>query len=169
MYNRKNIKNERQWRALIGLPSQKFDQLTRMFQLAYEKKEGTSIAQAAINLKKTFILSTYEECLFFVLYQLKNANTYDVLGFHIGSEAGTAHRLFEKYSQILELALFELDEMPKRNFENIKDFETLLKKEAEIIIDVTEIPIQRNQAYEKQKENFSGKKKAYKKGGNNYN
>jgi hypothetical protein len=161
MYSRKKIKNERQWSALIGMPSKKFDKLVKLFQLTYETLEGVSIEQAAVNLKKNFLLQTYEECVFFVLYQLKNSLTYDVLGFHIGSEAATAHRLFKKYSMLLEHTLLESGHLPKRNFENIEEFKILLETEQEIIIDVTEIPIQRHHKKEIQKEDFSGKKKTY--------
>ncbi len=161
MYNRNKIRNERQWSALIGVSSKKFDTLVKLFQLTYEKVEGVSIQQAAINLKKTFLLQTYEECVFFVLYQLKNSLTYDVLGFHIGAEGPTAHRLFKKYLALLEHTLFENGYLPKRNLENADDLKTLLGEEEEIIIDVTEIPIQRNHKQVIQKEDFSGKKKAY--------
>lgn len=161
MFNQENIKNERQWSAVVGMSSKKFDQLTEMFELAYETLEGVSISDAANNLKKTFILSTYAQCLFFVLYQLKNTNTYDVLGFHIGSDASTAHRLFDKYLKVLEHALFKNGQMPKRNFDNLEEFKILLNNQAEIILDVTEIPIQRHHHNQTQKEDFSGKKKAY--------
>lgn len=110
----------------------------------------------------SFILPTYEDCLFFVLYHLKNGSSYDVLGFHIGTDASNALRIFDKYQKILQIALFQSGHMPQRNFSTLKlkEFEDLLKSEKEIILDVTEISIERNHDYQVQKQDYSGKKKA---------
>jgi len=159
MLNYKNIKNTRQWSATIGLSEGKFKELVVLFQEAYERKYTVSISEAAANLKKTFVLPTYEDCLFFVLYQLKNSQTYDVLGFLINTNGATAYQIFNRYLALLDATLFENGEKPKRNFENIEEFKTLLKENKEIILDVTELPIERNSDYKKQKEDYSGKKK----------
>lgn len=111
----------------------------------------------------SFILPTYEDCLFFVLYHLKNGSSYDVLGFHIGTDASNALRIFDKYQKILQIALFQSGHMPQRNFSTLKEFEDLLKSEKEIILDVTEISIERNHDYQVQKQDYSGKKKHSKK------
>lgn len=159
MLNYKNIKNERQWSALIGLPCEKFHFLCGLFKSAYESHHAVSIEQAALNLKMSFLLPSYEDCLFFVLYHLKNGSSYDVLGFHIGTDASNALRMFDKYQKILEIALFQSGHMPRRNFSTLKEFEDLLKSEKEIILDVTEMSIERNHDYQAQKQDYSGKKK----------
>lgn len=161
MLNYKNIKSERQWSATIGLPSAKFHFLCVLFKSAYETLNGVSIEQAALNLNTTFILSTYEDCLFYVLYHLKNGNSYDVLGFHVGTDGSNALRMFDKYAKILEIALFQSGHMPKRNFTTLKEFQNLLKSEKDIILDVTEMVIDRDHDYEEQKKDYSGKKKAH--------
>lgn len=107
----------------------------------------------------SFLLPSYEDCLFFVLYHLKNGSSYDVLGFHIGTDASNALRMFDKYQKILEIALFQSGHMPRRNFSTLKEFEDLLKSEKEIILDVTEMSIERNHDYQAQKQDYSGKKK----------
>lgn len=112
-----------------------------------------------MNLKIPLILSTYQDCLFFVLYHLKNGNSYDVLGFHIGSDGSNAFRMFEKYQKILEIALFASGQMPQRNFSTLKEFQELLKNQEDIILDVTETPVDRNHDYQEQKKDYSGKKK----------
>ncbi|HMX38806.1 MAG TPA: transposase family protein, partial [Saprospiraceae bacterium] len=50
-------------------------------------------------------LSFYEECLFFVLFQLKNGLCYDNLGLIFGTDASNAHRNFERNLLTLERAL----------------------------------------------------------------
>ncbi|MFN7120302.1 MAG: hypothetical protein ACK4TA_26170, partial [Saprospiraceae bacterium] len=77
----KAIKEDRQWRATIGLSQVKFEQLVDLFKRSYEHLNGGSLEQGAYNLKKTLILKSYEEVVFYVLFQLKNGLTYDVLGF----------------------------------------------------------------------------------------
>jgi hypothetical protein len=161
MLNYRTIKSDRQWSATAGLSSEKFHILCGLFKTAYESLNHVSLEQAASNLKTTFILSTYEDCLFYVLYHLKTGNSYDVLGFHVGTDAGNALRMFEKYTKILEIALFRSGNMPKRNFSTLQEFQELLKSEEDIILDVTEMVIDRDHDYEEQKNDYSGKKKAY--------
>ena len=161
MLNYQTIKSERQWSATIGLPSSKFHILCGLFKATYEFLNGVSIEEAALNLKTTFILPTYEDCLFYVLYHLKNGNSYDVLGFHVGTDASNAFRMFEKHMKTLEIALFKSEHMPKRNFATLKEFKDLLKSEKDIILDVTEMVIDRDHDYQEQKKDYSGKKKAH--------
>ncbi|MFN7118739.1 MAG: hypothetical protein ACK4TA_18210, partial [Saprospiraceae bacterium] len=73
----KAIKEDRQWRATIGLSQVKFEQLVDLFKRSYEQLNGVSLEQGAYNLKKTLILKSYEEVVFYVLFQLKNGLTYD--------------------------------------------------------------------------------------------
>lgn len=157
----KDIKNERQWRATIGLSSAKFYSLVALFKASYEALYGVSLEQGAARQGKQMKLETYEDCLFYVLFELKNGLTYDVLGFLIGVDSSHARKLFEKYQKILEITLFKAGQLPKRNFATLEEFRALLEAESEIILDVTEVGIQRSSDYEEQKKDYSGKKKAY--------
>jgi hypothetical protein len=157
MLDYRNIKSERQWKATTGLSSEKFHRLSKVFGTCFEKKHEISITEMAINLKSNFLLKTYEDCLFFILFQLKNALSYDSLGLLIGTDNSNAQRNFEKYLTILEMALNELGAMPKRGFKDITEFESYIK-DSEIILDATEHATQRPQGKETQKEAYSGKK-----------
>lgn len=157
MLDYKNIKSERQWKGTTGLSSEKFHRLCKVFSACFEKKHEVSITEMAINLKSDFLLKTYEDCLFFVLFQLKNALSYDSLGLLIDTDNSNAQRNFEKYLSILELSLTELGAMPKRGFKDIAEFESYLKDE-EIILDATEHATQRPADNEAQKAVYSGKK-----------
>lgn len=157
MLDYKNIKSERQWKGTTGLSSEKFHRLCKVFSTCFEKKHEVSISEMSINLKSDFLLKTYEDCLFFVLFQLKNALSYDSLGLLIDTDNSNAQRNFEKYLSILELSLTELGAMPKRGFKDIAEFESYLKDE-EIILDATEHATQRPADNEAQKAVYSGKK-----------
>lgn len=157
----KDIKEDRQWRATIGLPQSKFEELVELFKKSYEQLNGVSLEQGAHHLKKTLTLKSYEEVVFYVLFQLKNGLTYDVLGFLVGVNSSQARKLFEKYRKILEMSLFQSGHLPKRNFASLEEFRSLLAAESEIVLDVTEVGVQRSKSYEEQKKDYSGKKKTH--------
>lgn len=159
--NYKDVKTDRQWRATVGLSKEKFEDLSNLFKQCYEGFHGISLEKGAANLKKTLLLGTYEDCLFYVLFQLKNGLTYDVLGFLAGTDSTNARRLFEQHQKLLEMTLFQTGHLPKRNFESVAELKELLKNESEIILDVTEVGVERKSNYEAQKQDYSGKKKAH--------
>ena len=79
MISYQHIRNERQWRASTGLTQKQFELLTAYFEETYLFVNERSINQIDNNLAMERILHTYADCLFFVLFQLKNALTYDSL------------------------------------------------------------------------------------------
>jgi hypothetical protein len=157
--NYKSVKSERQWKAVTGLSSMEFHSLCHIFIEQYEKLHQLSIKEISSNLNTTLLLSTYEDCLFFVLFQLKNALSYDSLGLLIGTDSGNAQRNFERYLSILESALLQLGTLPKREFKNIDEFEEYFKEHKDLILDATEHATQRPKGYDAQKEVYSGKKR----------
>ena len=158
MLSYKNIKNTRQWKATTGLSEKAFFKLSKHFGHIYESKYGVNIESLSTNIGKTLLLSTYEDCLFFVLFQLKNGLTYDSLGLLIQTDDSNAKRSFERYLSILEQTLLNLGMMPKRGFENVAEFEKYLQDEPELIIDASEQATHRLQDYQAQKQQYSGKK-----------
>jgi hypothetical protein len=161
MFSYKTIKNERQWKATVGLSSKSFHCLTIHFTLTYAKLNGVSLNEAAENLKSNLLLPTYEDCLFYVLFQLKNGLSYDSLGFLIGTDGVNAERNFEKYLAILDICLTELGHMPRRDFKTVEEFESYLETcaETELVLDATEHPTERPKGYSTQKATYSGKKR----------
>jgi hypothetical protein len=82
--------------------------------------------------------------LFFVLFQLKNGLTYDVLGCIYGMDASTAQRNFVSHLRILQHALRQLHLLPKRGFEKVEELEQYLRSEKQILIDATAAADRRN-------------------------
>ena len=161
MLNYNNIKDKRQWKSTIGMNESQFNDLTQQFAESYVTVNGVEISEASKRLDRDFLLPGYADCLFFILFQLKNALTYDSLGFLIGTDGSNARRNFEKYLNILDHALIRLGHTPKRSFIDKDDFKNHLPKEADIIIDVTEHSIERPSDNQEQKDNYSGKKKLH--------
>ena len=159
MLNYKLIKSERQWKSVVGVSSLQFHKLCRDFGLSFESIYQINIQELSLNLRTEFLLPTYEDCLFFVLFQLKNGLSYDSLGLLIGTDGGNAHINFEKYLTVLESSLIRIGKMPKRAFSNLAEFETYFKENKDIILDATEHSTQRPKGYNAQKEVYSGKKR----------
>ncbi len=158
MLNYQNIRHERQWKSSTGLSEKQFHQLSQYFGETYEFFHGVSLSVKAERLETELLLKSHADCLFFVLFQLKNGLCYDNLGFLIGSDASNAQRNFELYVNILSLTLERQHLMPARNFENLDDFKEKIGSETEIIIDGVEHSTQRPKGYQEQKELYSGKK-----------
>ena len=160
-FSYKDLKNDRQWKATVGMSEKDFYILCTAFGKAYEMKHELSLEQAATNLTQEFALSSYEECLFFVLFQFKNGLTQDCLGPVFNMDGSSAWRNFQKHLPILELALKQEQALPKRHFKSVQEFVKYLHQEKEITLDVTEYAVQRPADKEKQKHYYSGKKKTY--------
>ena len=155
----KEIRNERQWKAMTGLSEQECILLSTAFGIAYEKINGLTLQQGIINLSKEVVLSSYEDCLYFTLFELKTAQSFDCLGVLFNMDGATANRNFIKQVQVVALALQQQGALPRRSFGSLNDFKKYLQAEEELIVDATEMRTQRPAAREKQQQRYSGKKK----------
>jgi len=156
----KEVRNDRQWKATTGINGVEFSCLTSAFGQAYENLHAISLEAGAKNLKQELALPSYADCLYFVLFQLKTALSFDSLAVVFNMDGATAHRNFEKYLTVLQQALRQKNALPYRRFETVADFTKYLRSEPELIADVTEIRTERPADKEKQQERYSGKKKA---------
>jgi hypothetical protein len=158
MLTHQAVRTERQWKSSTGLTQTQFLQLTRYFEETYVFFNGVSLEKSAQRLNVALLLPTYEDCLFFVLFQLKNSLSYDNLGLLIETDGGNAQRNFEQHLKILSLTLERQGVMPRRNFNDLADFQAHLQDEEEIIFDASEQATQRPQEHDRQEEFYSGKK-----------
>jgi hypothetical protein len=155
----KDVNNERQWKATTGLSEKDFFSLSAAFQQAYEMMHEVSLQQGAENLKMEVVLNSYEQALYFVLFQLKNGLTWDSLGVSFGMEGSNACRNFQKYLKVLEGALRQKGALPKRSFQSVIEFKKYMNTNKEIVLDATEYRTERPADKEKQQDRYSGKKK----------
>ncbi len=68
MLNHKIVKSKRQWKSVVGVSSLQFHKLSKEFSVSFEQIYQMNIQELSLNLKTEFLLSTYEDCLFFVLF-----------------------------------------------------------------------------------------------------
>jgi hypothetical protein len=129
MISYQHVCNTRQWRATTGLTQDQFTLLTGHFEESYHFLYGQTINELAQAIDLEFKLPTYADCVFFVLFQLTNALSYDALGVLIQTDASNAQRNFEKYLHLLELTLERQGVMPRRNFSSPVEFEAFLRED----------------------------------------
>lgn len=162
----KVFKNDRLIHALIGMSTEEFTALLPEFETRWRKAREKAYA---INPKrerkpgggKKGFLKTSQEKLFFILFYYKCYPTYDVLGFLYGCDRSSACRRQQKLSTILESTLKRKLVLPKRQIRSVEEFLKAFPEAKEVFIDGTERPIQRPQDAERQRANYSGKKKRH--------
>lgn len=160
------VRDDRQMRALTGLSFEKFAQLLPIFSQiyhqeqykAYEKglAEGTRKRKPGGGQKGK--LPDMAHKLFFILNYYKTYPTFDVMGHRFNMARSKAHTRVHQLSPILLQTLTEAGYLPKREFESVEAFKTMLGEIDQLLIDVTERPHQRPQDDEDQKKLYSGKK-----------
>ena len=74
-------------------------------------------------------------------------------------DASNAKRNQDEGIKLLESALYDNKVVPVRKFNSVSDFKKEFDKYSTLVIDATELTIQRPVDYDEQKENYSGKKK----------
>ncbi|MCD4779662.1 MAG: transposase [Candidatus Omnitrophica bacterium] len=99
--------------------------------------------------------------LFFLLFYFKCYPTFDILGLIFDLNRSNSNRNVHKLTLALERALGREMTLPKRKIRTMEELFEAFPEVKEIIIDGTERLIQRPKDVEKQKKNYSGKKKAH--------
>ncbi len=106
MINYQGLSNERQLKASIGKGKAEFELLKKDFETFYIEKYGQSYeVYIEENVTEPPKLQNLEAALFFVLFQLKNGLTWDVLGAVFEMSGSTAHTNFKVFSKLLEQTL----------------------------------------------------------------
>jgi len=156
--------NNRLTKALTGVTKREFDKLLKTF-----KKE---LKEQALNKKKQrqreigggrkHTLKGTKEKLFFILFYIKTYPTFDMMGFIFEVDKAQPCRWIQQYLPILEATLGREVVLPVRQISSVEEFIQLFPPQVkEVFVDGTERPIQRSKDNEKQKANYSGKKKRH--------
>ena len=155
----KDIINDRQWSASIGMKKDKFFELVFHFGNAYKGLFGKDIKERQGGSLKEAHLKTYEDLLFFILFSLKCGLTYDALGLVFGMTGSCAKNIQTLGLKILKITLINMSMMPIREIKSLKEFRKLFPPDGPIIFDGTEQRAQRPVNQEVRKDTYSGKKK----------
>jgi len=160
------LNNDRLLRSKSGLNRQAFDELLPAFERAYlaaqnhQTLAGRPRQRAAGGGQKGH-LGEVESKLFLILVYFKCYPTFDVLGFLFDLDYSRANRWVHRLQPLLETALNEKLMLPERKIHSIEALIERFPSVKTVIIDGTERAIARPQDKERQKENYSGKKRRH--------
>jgi DDE superfamily endonuclease/Helix-turn-helix of DDE superfamily endonuclease len=164
MFNIERILNQdRLVRAMTGLNRLAFYNLLPTFAAEYAQAEEKRQRerQRAIGGGAKAKLATAEAKLFYILFYFKCYPTFDLAGVMFDLDRAQTHRWMHRLQPILEDALATKMVLPVRKLNSIEEFIERFPAVKEVMIDGTERPIQRPNEPERQKQNYSGKKKRH--------
>ena len=155
------LKQDRLLRALTGLNSKAFQSLLLTFTQVYEQTLRDKPRQRSVGGGRKARLRTFEHKLFYILFYFKCYPTFDVAGILFDIDRSQAHHWAHRLQPILEAALGEKKALPERQINSVQAFIERFPGVERVVMDGTERPIKRPTDSEKQKLNYSGKKKRH--------
>jgi len=152
--------------SLTGLSAAAFEQLVGSFSQAYQQqladneyqRDQPRQRQQGGGRKAT--LQSSEDKLLYILFYFKLYPIQELLGFFFGLSQAQANYWIHTLTPILNQALGYEQQLPVRK---TRDIEQVLAAcpELEFILDGTERPIQRPKDKQRQRDNYSGKKRRH--------
>jgi hypothetical protein len=150
-----NLRNDDQCKSSTGISLEEFDLLFSKFEKLYTPKMGNPYA-----INNQPVLTDKREALFFILHYLKAYPTLQNMGLYFGFANSTASEYIDLLKPILKKSLIELGSQTVRVFKDQASFDKAFEGVTDIIIDVTEVSVERPVNQDVQQEKYSGKKKA---------
>ena len=158
----KAIKDERTLKALIGMGTREFDQMTLLLaELLKEERHQKKERKRKVGGGRKGSLPTPEQKLFFILFYMKVYPTFDLAGFLFNCDRSRACRWVQKLLPLLEELLKRTCDLPKRKVRSLSEFKEYFPGLTDLFIDGTERPINRPKGPKNQRKNYSGKKKCH--------
>ncbi len=155
------LKQDRLLRAMTGLNRKAFEALLATFRAVYEEAVSQQPRQRAVGGGRKARLRNPQDKLFYILFYFKCYPTFDVAGLLFDIDRAQAHYWMHRLQAILEAALGKKMALPERQINSIEAFIERFPDVERVMIDGTERPIQRPIDPERQKLNYSGKKRRH--------
>jgi len=157
------LKSDRLIRAMTGLNYKAFEALLPSFIQAYEQSQVRPEIQRkrAPGGGRKATLRTGRHKLFYILLYYKCYPTFDLISVLFSFDRSCAWNWVHSLWPVLEQALGERQALPVRKLRSLEEFIERFPDINTVILDRTERPVQRPKNPEKQKENYSGKKKRH--------
>jgi hypothetical protein len=149
---------------MTGLNRKAFENLLEKFEKVYneqEEKRGKRPRKRKRGGGRKGRLASMAEKLFYILFYFKCYPTFDLASVLFDFDRSQAHRWVHKLQEILEKTLGEKQVLPLRQIHSVEEFLEKFPMVKKVIVDGTERAISRPKNEEKQRENYSGKKKRH--------
>ena len=157
------LQNDRVMRAMSGLNRKAFEEVLPKFGERYEQsrlKPGVK-RQRALGGGRKATLRTHRDKLFYILVYYKCYPTFDLLGVLFDFDRSCAWDWVHNLVPVLEATLGEKQALPARKLRTLEEFWERFPEVQEVFVDGTERPVRRAQDGERQREEYSGKKKRH--------
>jgi hypothetical protein len=148
-----NLKNAKKFKASTGLSQEQFNELLPYFEKHYKTKSKNPYPNTP-----TPALTNKSEALFFVLHYLKAYPTLENMALYFDIEVNTVSNYLKYTKTALKAALKELNCLVFTIFKDQKEFDEAFEGIDDLVIDCTEIPVQRPKDSDVQSFVYSGKK-----------
>jgi hypothetical protein len=148
-----NTHTDRQYKAATGLSIIQFNSLYLLFELFYMPK---AIPTYAAQVQPVF--TDKREALFFILHYFKAYPTLQNLGIYFGISDSTASAYLDLLKPCLKAALQRQGPESRVLFKNQTALDKQFAGVTDLVIDVTEVPIERASSQQVQRATYSGKK-----------
>lgn len=152
-------------RSLTGLSSVQFAELAEKFQRVLDRQikadRKKRNPQRAAGGGRPHTLESAEAKLFFILFYLRVYPTMEVAGFLFDVARSVICDWVKLYQAVLEQTLGTTSDLPKRKIRSVEEFIREFPDAERVIIDSTERTRQRPKDKERQRSEYSGKKKRH--------
>jgi hypothetical protein len=158
------LRNNRLMLALTGVTPQEFLDLIPAFSqvwLEEKRKQHRKAKKRKLGAGRKGFLKSMETKLFYALFYHKCYPTYDLASLIFNCNRSNACRRQFELSKMLEKTLGRKLVLPVRKMKTLEEFFQAFPGAREVFIDGTERPTQRPKDKQKQKDNYSGKKKRH--------
>ena len=157
------LRQDRLLRATTGLNRKAFMSLLSKFEEVYLvfARVSKKPRKRKIGAGRKARLTHSKEKLFYILFYFKCYPTFDLASVLFDFDRAQAYRWVQRLQPILEKTLGEKKVLPLRKLSSIDEFISHFPEVKKVIVDGTERPICRPKDKDKQKENYSGKKKRH--------
>ena len=149
-----HARNDRQYKAATGLSKGQFEALYHLFEPFYEPKKPTPSTT-----RQQPVLTNKREALFFILHYYKAYPSLQNMGMYFGFSDFAASTYLERLKPCLKATLQAQGLHNTPLFPTQEEFDKKFADVTDLVIDVTEVPIERSSNQEVQREHYSGKKK----------
>jgi hypothetical protein len=153
--------------AASSLTPEEFEQLLPAFEAAYQKRyppeqtlKGKERQRQAGAGAKGKLASSSDKLLFVLVFE-KTSPLQTMHGLQFGLSQGQTNYWIHHLLPVLQQTLRDMGHAPERDASKVTRSALALEGSTDLIIDGTERRLQRPQDPEKQKEHYSGKKKAH--------
>ncbi len=161
------MENKRQMLAVTGVSVEEFAVLLKYFSEALEdwSNERSLMPKKPRQRKpgggRKSKFKSDRDRLFFLLFYLKSYPIFEILAATFDISTSGAQEKVYHFAQVLVSALKKLGTLPLRETDPVESLREAFSEAGTLLIDATERRHFRQKDYEKQKDDYSGKKKAH--------